>query len=289
MAFSRIAAIIVFSAVFGAVKMAWAQDPPTAPPQPTVPPTAPAGPPPPPVLENTGKPIVLPFQCTDEDIRASGLTCTEEEPCPVFLELTVSSSAGSRILAAGNLHTDSVTLYSTLLASEDAGHTWTEIHERMRAAALDRIQFLDGEKGWISGEELSPLPQNPFLLVTSDGGKTWKRRPIFSEEAESRFGAIQQFYFTAKDKGSLTVDRGQGGDVGRYALFESPDGGDNWQIKQESTKPIPQKVPQPAAPDWRIRVDAPSKSFHIEHRQGERWSQVAAFQVKLDSCKPPNR
>ena len=59
--------------------------------------------------------------------------------------------------------------------------------------ALDRIQFLDSEKGWISGEELSPLPQNPFLLVTSDGGKTWKRRPIFNEEAESRFGAIQQF------------------------------------------------------------------------------------------------
>ena len=68
MGFSRIAAVIVFSAVFGAVKMAWAQDPPTVPPQPTVPPTAPAGPPPPPVLENTGKPIMLPYQCTDEGI-----------------------------------------------------------------------------------------------------------------------------------------------------------------------------------------------------------------------------
>ena len=84
------------------------------------------------------------------------------------------------------------------------------------------------------------------------------------------------------------MDRGQGGDVGRYAVRVA-DGGDNWQIKQESTKPIALKVPQPAAPDWRVRVDAPTKSFHVERRQGERWSQVAAFQVKLDSCKPPNR
>jgi hypothetical protein len=239
------------------------------------------------VLENTGKPMVVPFQCTDEDIHQGGLTCTEEEPCPVFLELTVAGSGGTRILAGGNIHTDAVTLDSVLLASDDGGHTWTEPHERVRAAGLDHIQFYDGEKGWISGEELSPLPQNPFLLVTPDGGKTWTKRPILNESVENRFGTIQVFHFSTKDTGSLIIDRGPGGDNGRYTLYESPDGGDNWLIKQESTKPIAVKMPTPPPADWRIRVDAPTKSFHIEKREGQRWNPVAAFQAKLDSCKPP--
>jgi hypothetical protein len=239
------------------------------------------------VLENTGKPILLPFQCTDDDIHAGGLSCTEEEPCPVFLELTVAASAGTRILAAGNLHTDSVTLYSVLLASADGGRTWTEAYERIRAAGLDRIQFQNAEKGWIAGEELSPLPQNPFLLLTSDGGKTWRQRPVLNEAADNRFGTVQQFYFDVNNVGTLIVDRGQGSEGGRYALYESPDGGDNWLIKQESIKPLSVKMPPAALAEWRIRVDAPSKSFRIERRQGERWNPVSAFLVKLDACKPP--
>ena len=262
---------------------AWGQDTPAG--------GTPPAPARPPLLENTGKPMLLPFQCTDEDIHAAGLTCTEEEPCAVFLELSAAASsgprAGTRILAGGNLHTDSVTLYSVLLASEDGGRTWVEAHERMRGAGLDRIQFQDAEKGWISGQELSPLPQNPFLLVTADGGKTWRRRPILNEASENRFGTVQQFYLDAKDVGSLIVDRGPGGEGGRYVLYESPDGGDNWLIKQESDKPLTLKAPPAAPADWRIRVDAPTKSFHVERRQGDRWIAVGAFLVRLDDCKPP--
>jgi hypothetical protein len=259
---------------------AWAQDSPVG----GAPAQAPA---PASVLENTGKPMLLPFQCSDEDIRSAGLSCSDEEPCANFLELSVASSAGSRILAAGNLHTDSVTLYSILLASEDGGHTWAEAHERIRGGSLDHIQFHDAENGWISGQELSPLPQNPFLLVTSDGGKTWKQRPILNEATENRFGTILQFSFDAKDAGRLIVDRGAGAEGGRYALYESPNGGENWLIKQESTKPIPLKTAPAQVAAWRIRVDAPSKSFHIERRQGDRWSSVGAFLVRLEPCKPP--
>jgi photosystem II stability/assembly factor-like uncharacterized protein len=114
-------------------------------------------------------------------------------------------SGPGRIFAAGNIHSSAVTLYSVLLASEDAGHTWREAYERIRGASLDRIQFLDAELGWTSGQALSPLPQDPFLLLTSDGGKTWRQRVIFSE---SRVGSIQQFHFSARDSGSLIIDRG---------------------------------------------------------------------------------
>ena len=102
-------------------------------------------------------------------------------------------------------------------------------HERIRGASLDHIQFLDAELGWTSGQVLSPLPQDPFLLLTSDGGKTWRQRVIFSE---SRVGSIQQFHFSAKDSGSLIVDRGPGSEGGRYELYESPDAGETWTIRR---------------------------------------------------------
>jgi hypothetical protein len=238
------------------------------------------------VLENNGKPMSPAFRCTEDDLQSAGLSCTEEEPCAVFLELSAVTSTGNRILAAGNIHTESVTLYSILLASEDGGRTWMEPIARIRGAALDHIQFFDGETGWITGQELSPLPQNPFLLVTSDGGKTWRQRPVLSDAAENRFGTVQQFYFSAKDSGTLIVDRGPGSDGDRYVLYESPDGGENWQIKQESTKALTIKRPAPSPADWRVRVDGPSKSFHIERHQGDRWVSIGAFHVRLDPCKP---
>src|SRR5215831_4690034 len=149
-------------------RLVWPQEPPPAPPPPPVPL----------ILENAGKPIHLPYSCTVEDVQAAGLACTAEEPCPVYLELTGVESVGSRIFLSGNLHTDTVTLSTTLLGSEDNGRTWREVHDRIHSATLDRIQFLDAETGWSAGETLSPLPQDPFLLHTVDGGKTWRQRLV---------------------------------------------------------------------------------------------------------------
>jgi hypothetical protein len=241
----------------------------------------------PPVLENSGKPMLLPFGCTEDDTQWAGLSCSADEPCPVYLELAAVESGvppgPGRIFAAGNIHALDVTLYSVLLASEDGGHTWREAHERIRGASLDHIQFLDAQLGWTSGQALSPLPQDAFLLLTSDGGKTWRQRPIFSE---SRIGSIQQFYFSAKDSGSLIIDRGPGAEGGRYELYESPDAGESWTIRQTSDQPLKLK-PLPVAPsEWRVRADGPTQSFHLERRQGERWVSVAAFSVKLGACQP---
>jgi hypothetical protein len=247
------------------------------------PPAAPAAPL---VLENSGKPMAPPIQCTLEDIQQSGLSCSEDDPCPVYLELSAVESLGTRIFAAGNLHTSSVTLFSVLLASDDSGHTWREPTDRIRGAGLDHIQFLDSETGWVSGEVLFPLPQDPFVLVTSDGGKTWRKREVFGESRESRFGSILQLSFAAKNSGSLIVDRGHGSDGDRYEVYESPDGGDSWNVKETNNK-LP-KLRQPApSPEWRLRADGPTQSYRIERRQGARFTNVAAFAVKTGVCKPP--
>src|ERR1700687_2813843 len=136
------------------------------------PPAAPAAPPSPPILENAGKPMLLPFQCSEEDIHAAGLACTEDDPCQIYLELAAASPASpaaTRIFAAGNIHDEADTLYSVLLGSEDSGHTWREAHDRIRGAGLDHIQFIDAETGFTTGLSLSPFPQDPFLLITRDG------------------------------------------------------------------------------------------------------------------------
>jgi photosystem II stability/assembly factor-like uncharacterized protein len=229
--------------------------------------------------------MTVPFQCTAEDIHEAGLDCSERDPCPIYLELAAVESTGIRIFAAGNIHSASATLYSVLLGTEDNGHTWTETFERVRGAGLDSVQFSGAETGWIGGELVYPLPRDPFLLQTTDGGKTWRQHSIFSEP---QLGALQTFFFDDAKHGSAIVDHGAGSEGDRYELYESQDGGDSWTIKQTSVKPLTLRRTSIARPsDWRVRADAPSKSFHLEHHEGNRWVSVGAFSVSLGVCKPP--
>jgi hypothetical protein len=265
----------------------WAQVP-TAPPvelpQTEPPKTEPQAPP---VLRNTGKPMLVPFQCTDDDMEWAGMSCTEEDPCPVYLEVSAVETIGNRIIALANIHSEATTLYSLLMASEDAGATWHEVYERMRGTGLDHIQFIDFQYGWISGETLVPVSRDPFLLLTSDGGKTWHSVSVFNEGGG---GAIQQFWFTSPSSGALVIDRMESTESSRYELYETPNGGETWMIRRTSDQPISIKRTG-AAPGstWRIRADARTKSFVIEKQQGERWSTVASFLVEMGACKPAPR
>lgn len=242
---------------------------------------------PPPVVDGgspapllyTGKPVVVPFRCSAEDIDWAGMICSEADPCPVYLELSAAEATGRRIFVAGNLHSDAVTLYSILLGSADEGHTWQEAYKRTRGAGLDRLG-LDGSNGWAAGETLVPLPRDPFLLLTTDGGETWRQQPVFPDGGR---GSILQIEFSGKAAGNLVVDRGPGAEGGRYARYESPDGGVTWAIREENSQPI--RLPQAAAqPEWRVRADGASKSFLVERRTGDRWSRVAAFAIHAAAC-----
>jgi photosystem II stability/assembly factor-like uncharacterized protein len=248
-------------------------------------PSQPAAPPAPPVLLNTGKPIVIPFQCTAEDVGSAGFSCSEEAPCPVYLELGAAAAAGNKYFVAGNIHSDAVTLYSVLLGSDDAGRTWHEVYQRIRAAGLDHLQFIDVDTGWAGGQQLFPLPQDPFVLLTTDGGKSWRQAPVFGENSDYHFGSIQEMYFASKTNGSLVVDRSSGGDPGPFALYESPDGGATWALKEQTGKPLHVKGAPPPDAEWRVRVDAGTKAFLVERRQGDRWASQASFAVNIGFCR----
>jgi len=234
-------------------------------------------------LTNTGTPLKVPYRCTNEDMEWAGMSCSEEEPCPVYLELAAVESVGNRIFLAGNIHSNAVTLYSVLLSSDDAGRTWSEPYDRIRGVELDHIQFIDFENGWISGQVLVPVAQDPFLLITSDSGKTWRRRPVFGE---SRAGTITQFWFTSRTSGSLLIDRSQSGDDSRYELYESMTGGESWMLRETNDKPLRLKHVFVPNTDWRIHADAASKSFRVERRQDEKWTALASFLVPIAACKP---
>lgn len=232
-------------------------------------------------LENTGKPMRVESPCSEEDIRALGLTCTAEHPCPVYLELAQMERVGEKIFLTGNLHTEAVTLMSVLLASADGGKNWHEPHERIRAAGLDQIQFLDYEAGWAAGYVLQPLPRDPFLLLTSDGGKIWRRRPIWGE---SKVGAIEHFWFEDRKHGLLWMDRTSSADGGRYEFYESMTGGESWMLRQVVDRLGAKPAGRPPNPNWRLRADAATKSYLIEQR-APKWQTVASFLIAVGECK----
>jgi hypothetical protein len=226
--------------------------------------------------------IRIPYTCTMADLDAFGLTCTPEEPCPVYAELASVEALGGRLFVTGNLHTVSATLYGLLLVSDDGGKTWTEPVKRDRWTSFEQIQFADLEHGWVSGVTIQPLPKDPFLLLTSDAGKTWRARPLFEE---SLYGSIQQFWFDNAKTGELVLDKSQGANQ-RYELYGTQSGGESWETKEVSNKPIKLAGAKPKEnPTWRLRTDSASKSFRVEQRMSEGWTLTAAFEIRVGDCK----
>ena len=220
------------------------------------------------------------YTCPAEDVEKFGLACSEDDPCDVFLELASVEGVGSAIFATGNLHTLVTTLASVLLMSGDGGKTWTEPAPRIQAAELDQIQFPDLQHGWASGVALEPLARDPFFLVTADGGKTWRRRPLFNE---TRYGSIQQFWFDSAKSGQLIFERSPGANE----TYETSDGGDTWAIVGSASKTVRlAKSPAKDSATWRVRSDAASKTNRIERRNGRGgWEVIASFAVRAGVCK----
>jgi photosystem II stability/assembly factor-like uncharacterized protein len=224
----------------------------------------------------------LPFNCQQDDIQWAGMTCPENEPCAVYLELSSVGSSGSRVFLAGNIHSAQTTLYAVLLRSDDGGATWQEPLERTRGELLDRIQFVNFETGWVSGQRAVPLPGDPFLLITHDGGKSWRKAPVLPEGSA---GLIQRFRFDSASVGKVAIDRGASdGDEARYALYETKDGADTWSLVESSVEPLPE-APAPEETLWRLRAGKDGKTVAVEHRTAQGWVAAARFTIQIGECR----
>ena len=170
------------------------------------------------------------------------------------------------------------------MVSDDGGKTWSEAHVRI----LGRRAYgysVSGFRNRLDQRAYSaPDAGDPFFLISSDGGKSWRRRPVYSEP---KTGSIERFRFTSKSSGQMMVDRGQPDENGlRYELWESLTGGEGWNIRQVDAKPMAFPQGEQGPKPLRIRADAPSKTYRIEQQDGTQWRTVASFVVSLGQCQP---
>jgi photosystem II stability/assembly factor-like uncharacterized protein len=212
----------------------------------------------------------------------AGLECSPQEPCPIYLELSGIATSGQRLFLAGDIHSAQATLYSVLLSSPDAGASWTEPVERVRGEDLDRIQFHSFDTGWVSGVQTAPLPNDPFFLITHDGGKTWRKQSVL---AEGTIGSIQQFHFDSATTGKLIIDRhsSDGSDL-RFKLLETTDGGESWSVRESSATAIRNGPVGEDEPGYRLRPDPGGKILNVQKRSGEKWNTVASFVIQIATC-----
>ena len=114
----------------------------------------------------------MPFRCTRRKMSARrALRVPSKIPCPVYLELATVESTGIRIFTAGNIHTANATLSTILLGTERqrpnvARGERTGEGRGPGPLAVCRCGIRRGR----AASPFAPLPQDPFLLLTTDGG-----------------------------------------------------------------------------------------------------------------------
>jgi len=224
-------------------------------------------------------PVHVDYTCPPEDVDSFGLTCSEDRPCPVFFEVSAVDSLGAEVFVAGDIHTATTTLYAVLLSTGDGGATWTESIPRLRSTAFEQLQIF-GNHGWLSGQRLEPLPKDPFFLITTDGGKSWRERPLFEE---SRFGSIAQFWFDSAESGQLIFDDSVG-KATNQELYGSMTGGENWEIKEKSTKLLHLSAAH-ANPNWKVSAPTGSTTYLIENIVSGQRKTLARFLIHIGDCK----
>ncbi|HYA16276.1 MAG TPA: hypothetical protein VEF06_02360 [Bryobacteraceae bacterium] len=232
------------------------------------------------ILTNTGEAMRVAYTCPDDDMQFAGMYCSESEPCAIYLELSAVAASARKILISGNLHSSSATLYSVLLSSDDAGATWKEPVARIRGSAIDQLQVLDAQHAWAAGETQYPLARDPFFLVTTDGGFSWRQRPVSDDGGP---GSVQVFSFDNAQHGELVIDAGNTSSSGRYVSYESQTGGESWTMRS-TTQQLP-RIKTPAADtSWRLEPAKDEKSWQLEKRDGNQWTPAAAFLIEVAKC-----
>ena len=240
------------------------------------------------ILVNNGEPLRASFTCNDEDLQWAGVSCSEDEPCPVYLEFSAIAPNGRKLFLTGNFHTNSATLSSVLLSSDDGGATWKEPAARMRGNAIDQIEFYDLEHGWAAGETQYPLARDPFILTSTDGGQSWRQHAVLEDGAP---GSVLRVSFDSAQHGELVIDAGKSSGKSRYLTYESHTGGDNWNLLGTSDKPPARARNAVSAEDldWRIQTSKDGKTWQVEKRDGNKWQLLSAFLVEAAVCKGETR
>ncbi|MBK9312995.1 MAG: SPOR domain-containing protein [Acidobacteria bacterium] len=143
--------------------------------------------------------------------------------------------SGSHALTTQNMRTiffiDSLTGWiggddGSVFRTTDGGMSWRPLISGTRAD-INLIQFVDWNTGWMlgdmekSGLEGGKSDSDKVLLLTNDGGKTWRQKQLSN---------VTSIFF---------IDARTGWAVGRNAtILKTTDGGEQWQAVSELEKLI---------------------------------------------------
>src|SRR2546430_144409 len=106
----------------------------------------------PPLLENSGKPMRVPFQCTDDDMQWAGMSCSEEEPCPAYLEVSAIQQFWFESAKVGDLVIDRRESADSsryeLYGTPNGGETWMIRRTSDTPIAIKRPASDPAGAGW---------------------------------------------------------------------------------------------------------------------------------------------
>ena len=120
-----------------------------------------------------------------------------------------------------------------ILATRDAGKTWTVQHQRSEAIHYS-VCFANDKKGWVFGGTIEPYSHRSsgIVLTTIDGGRNWQQVPC-------KLPRLTGSQWLGNDH---LLAWGDWSDLYQSALFESIDGGETW-----NSRPTPCSHVQSAA------------------------------------------
>ena len=126
------------------------------------------------------------------------------------------------------------------------------------------------------------LPRDPFVLLTTDSGGSWRKQAIGEEDSP---GTVQRFWFDSPQHGEVIVDAGRTAEGGRYRAYESENGGATWNLTGGSDRPPGLKhAPPDENTEWRVTASKDGKAIEIERHSDGAWVAVASFAIEVALC-----
>ena len=125
-----------------------------------------------------------------------------------------------------------------ILHTMDGGITWRDITPAEASPAGSSsgksavTHFLDAETAWVAYYNLggASIPEQPVVWRTTDGGKSWTPSVVFQGMEAASFFAPIALWFDASGVGWFLVEVDAGMSKSYAYLFQSLDGGYQWDI-----------------------------------------------------------
>ncbi|MFT4033087.1 MAG: oxidoreductase [Siphonobacter sp.] len=143
-----------------------------------------------------------------------------------FRDIHAFSTEVAVAMSAGEAEKGAARIYRT----EDAGKTWQLVYQtHQKGVFLDGLDFWDKQHGICFGD---PIDNKLFILVTSDGGKSWSEVPRakfpIMEEGEAAFAASGTSLVVSNKRWAWI---GTGGSK-KARVFRSKDYGYSWEVAE---------------------------------------------------------